>query len=228
MVASPPPAAEGAGVTPPAEEHAVGLSGRQEHILSVARDVFAERGLKQSTVREIGTRAGVLSGSLYYHFPSKLDIVDAILQSFCTEVLDEYQRIAASCPDAVDRLQAMARYAFSLIEHHAASVLILQNDSADLVGDPRFAYLVDFNEDVERHWVDALRDGIAHGRIRGDIDTGLYYRFARDAILGATAWYDPSSRHTLESVADAFGEMLVRGITSATTRAAELQRIGDR
>src|SRR3954452_18967994 len=112
MIASPPPPPEGAEVPPPGEEQVVGLSGRQEHILAVAKEVFAERGLKQSTVREIGARAGVLSGSLYYHFPSKLDIVDAILASFCEEVLREYQRLIVSFPDSLDRLQAMARYAF--------------------------------------------------------------------------------------------------------------------
>ena len=52
---------------------------RREEILKVAAQVFAERGIKEATVRDIGEAAGILSGSLYYHFDSKEQIVLKLL-----------------------------------------------------------------------------------------------------------------------------------------------------
>ena len=38
--------------------------------------MFAERGLRATTVRDIADSAGILSGSLYHHFSSKEEMVD--------------------------------------------------------------------------------------------------------------------------------------------------------
>ena len=44
--------------------------------------MFAERGLRATTVRDIADSAGILSGSLYHHFSSKEEMVDELLRGF--------------------------------------------------------------------------------------------------------------------------------------------------
>ena len=44
--------------------------------------MFAERGLRATTVRDIADSAGILSGSLYHHFSSKEEMVDEVLREF--------------------------------------------------------------------------------------------------------------------------------------------------
>ena len=70
------------------------MTVRKGEILIAAKEVFAQQGVKGTTMRQIGSRAGVLPGSLYHHFASKLDIVDAILDEFCSEVLAHYREMA--------------------------------------------------------------------------------------------------------------------------------------
>ena len=57
-------------------------------------------GFKNTTVRDIADAAGILSGSLYHHFDSKEAMVDELLDSFQTELWEEYDAIEASRPDA--------------------------------------------------------------------------------------------------------------------------------
>lgn len=45
--------------------------GTRERVLGAALDVFAEKGFRQGTVREICSRAGVNSAAVNYHFQSK-------------------------------------------------------------------------------------------------------------------------------------------------------------
>ena len=44
--------------------------------------MFAERGLRATTVRDIADSAGILSGSLYHHFKSKEQMVEEVLRDF--------------------------------------------------------------------------------------------------------------------------------------------------
>ena len=45
--------------------------GGASELLELAASMFAERGLRATTVRDIADAAGILSGSLYHHFDSK-------------------------------------------------------------------------------------------------------------------------------------------------------------
>ena len=55
-------------------------SSRRDELLATAGRMFAEQGLRSTTVRDIADAAGILSGSLYHHFDSKESMVDEILR----------------------------------------------------------------------------------------------------------------------------------------------------
>ena len=50
----------------------------RERILDVALDLFVEKGFDQTSLREIAEQLGVTKAALYYHFPSKGDILIAL------------------------------------------------------------------------------------------------------------------------------------------------------
>ncbi|HWM38024.1 MAG TPA: ScbR family autoregulator-binding transcription factor [Streptomyces sp.] len=53
----------------------------RRRILEAAAAVFEKEGYQAATVTEIIDRAGVTKGALYFHFPSKEDLVDGIFDS---------------------------------------------------------------------------------------------------------------------------------------------------
>jgi AcrR family transcriptional regulator len=63
----------------------------RERILEVANDAFREGGLEVS-VAEIARRAGVGSGTLFRNFPTKADLIHAIVEMHMNRWLDEIQR----------------------------------------------------------------------------------------------------------------------------------------
>ena len=62
-----------------AERPAQTANTRRDELLALAATMFAERGLRATTVRDIADSAGILSGSLYHHFSSKEEMVDEVL-----------------------------------------------------------------------------------------------------------------------------------------------------
>ncbi len=52
----------------------------QTVIRAAALELFAARGYEQTSLREIAERVGLTKASLYYHFPSKQDLLLAIIR----------------------------------------------------------------------------------------------------------------------------------------------------
>ena len=69
---------------------------RRAELLGIAAELFAERGFRNTTVRDIADAAGILSGSLYHHFDSKEAMVDELLDTFQQELFATYDEIVAS------------------------------------------------------------------------------------------------------------------------------------
>lgn len=51
----------------------------RERLLSVAAELFAERGFAGTSIRDIADRLGVTKAALYYHFASKAEILHALV-----------------------------------------------------------------------------------------------------------------------------------------------------
>src|SRR5689334_24003451 len=85
---------------------------RREELLAIAARLFAEKGLRATTVRDIADAAGILSGSLYHHFDSKEAMVDEILRGFLDPLFARYREIVAGGQSPRATLQALVEASF--------------------------------------------------------------------------------------------------------------------
>jgi TetR/AcrR family transcriptional regulator, cholesterol catabolism regulator len=206
-------------------------ASRRSELLRIAGSLFARRGFKNTTVRDIADAAGILSGSLYHHFDSKEAIVDELLSSFQNELFASYEAILAAGTDAREKIDAIVRASFEAIDQHHDEVAIFQNDAAYLQEFDRFAYLGDHNRRFRAMWIDLLDAGVRSGTLRQDLDGELVFRFIRDTVWVAVRWYRPGGTMTAQDVADQYLAILLDGIAAnrdAARRAAdELRTQGD-
>src|SRR3546814_12737482 len=91
----------------------VAAGTRRDELLHIAAKLFAEKGFKNTTVRDIADAAGILSGSLYHHSDSKETMVDELLVRFQTALFDRYDHILASGLDPPAQIPAAARHPFA-------------------------------------------------------------------------------------------------------------------
>jgi AcrR family transcriptional regulator len=192
---------------------------RRDELLRIAARLFAERGFKNTTVRDIADAAGILSGSLYHHFDSKEAMVDELLDTFQTELWKEYDAIEASDLTPREKLEAVVRASFEAIGQHRNEVAIFQNDALHLATFDRFGYLIERNRRFRTLWTGLLEAGVASGELRADLDVALVYRFLRDTVWVAVRWYRPGGSLTPADVADQYLAILLDGI--ATTPQGE-------
>ena len=186
---------------------------RRDELLKIAAQLFAERGFRNTTVRDIADAAGILSGSLYHHFDSKESMVDEILQTFQSQLFAAYDEVLASGLSPRQKIEAAVRLSFEAIDEHHHEVAIFQNEADWLSGlGERFAYLADRNAQSRQVWLTLLTDGVASGALKPDVDVELAYRFIRDTVWVAVRWDRPGGGLSAEAVADQYLSILLDGI----------------
>jgi TetR/AcrR family transcriptional regulator, cholesterol catabolism regulator len=188
-------------------------SDRRAEILRLAAGLFAERGFKATTVRDIAEAAGVLSGSLYHHFNSKESIIEELLREYVDELLSDYRRIIAEDGSPREVLSRLANSVFASFAEHRAAIMVWQNER-QTIHRPGFAYLAQAQAEVERLWTGVIRQGIEAGEFREDLDPRLAYRFIRDSAWMAVHWYSPDGPLTSQQVAAHYLAIMLDGIDS--------------
>ena len=83
-------------------------------VVEAAREVFAEQGL-DACVAEVARRAGVGTGTIFRRFPTKEDLLAAVVEHRLRDVLAEAQRAAAASDPAKGLRQFMTWAAETLI-----------------------------------------------------------------------------------------------------------------
>jgi AcrR family transcriptional regulator len=190
------------------------LPSRRDELLDLAATMFAERGLRATTVRDIADSAGILSGSLYHHFKSKEQMVEEVLRNFLDWLFERYAEIVACESDPLERVKGLFMTSFEAIEHRHAQVVIYQDEAKRLSSLPQFEFVETRNREQRRMWVDVLKQGVAEGRFRPDIDVDLVYRFIRDTTWVSVRWYQPGGPLTAEQVGQQYLSIVLGGITT--------------
>lgn len=190
-------------------------SGRRNELLAMACRLFAERGFKQTTVRDIADEAGILSGSLYHHFDSKESMADEVLSAFLDELFSQYREILVQELGPRKTFEALVAVSFDAIHNHQDEVAIFQNEAKYLTQFPRFAYLADRNAEFRTLWTSVLSEGVRTGTFRADLDIEVTYRFIRDTVWVAVHWYRPGGSLTAGDVADQYLGILLDGIAAS-------------
>lgn len=189
-------------------------STRRTELLDLAAELFAERGVRATTVRDIADAAGILSGSLYHHFSSKEGMVDEILRGFLDELFGHYREIVAAGSSARATLEALVRASYESFDRSHAAVAIYQSEAKRLRTSERFAYIDDYNREFRELWQRVLTRGVADGSFRPELDIDLAYRFLRDTVWVAVRWYQPGGGSiTVDTLAKQYLTIVLDGLT---------------
>ncbi|OBK74384.1 TetR family transcriptional regulator KstR2 [Mycobacterium sp. 1274761.0] len=187
---------------------------RRDELLELAAAMFAERGLRATTVRDIADSAGILSGSLYHHFKSKEQMVEEVLRDFLDWLFGRYREIVDTQPNPLERLKGLFMASFEAIEHRHAQVVIYQDEAKRLSNLPQFDFVEVRNKEQRQMWLDLLNQGIEENYFRPDIDVDLVYRFIRDTTWVSVRWYQPGGPLTAEEVGRQYLAIVLGGITN--------------
>src|SRR3954451_13508075 len=104
-------------------------SARRKQLLAAAQQVFVAQGYHAAAMDDIADRAGVSKPVLYQHFPGKLDLYLALLDTHCDGLVDRIRIAMAATTDNRDRVRRAAEAYFDFVDHESEAFrLVFESD----------------------------------------------------------------------------------------------------
>jgi TetR/AcrR family fatty acid metabolism transcriptional regulator len=158
---------------------------KRRRILESAIRTFGRRGFHEARIADIAADAKVAEGTVYLYFRNKEDLLGVVFDESMDDVLEKGRAVARSEAPAAERLAALVDLHLQFIgsDRDLASVFQIElRRSARLVERFSRSKLVEHF----RLLGEVLRDGIARGEFRRNLDPRLAVRIlfgAADEIL---------------------------------------------
>ncbi|MEU6643677.1 TetR/AcrR family transcriptional regulator [Saccharomonospora sp. NPDC046836] len=158
---------------------------RRAQLLAAAQQVFAANGYHAAAMDDIAERAGVSKPVLYQHFPGKLDLYIALLESHVDHLVKAVQNALSSTTDNKQRVKNAVGAFFDFVNGDAGAFRMVFE--SDLRGEPAVQEAVDRATSAS---VDAITETIT-------ADAGLDEEKARLLAVGLVGMSQVSARFWL-------------------------------
>ncbi len=162
---------------------------RPDEILDAALEEFTERGVEAARVEDIARRAGLSKAGVYLYFPSKMALLEALVESRVSPLAAQAQTLAqAGRDDPLAALRLIARVA----AHRLADPNVVAVPRLVIGVSGRFPEIADYYRthvvEKARGALEALiKAAIADGQIR-DVDVNAAVRAFIGPLFFEAMW----------------------------------------
>lgn len=184
---------------------------KSEKILDALQQLLEEKSIQNISVSEIASRAGIGKGSIYYYFPSKDAIVDALIARNYEQPIQTAKRL--STQTEVSSFTRMAMM-FQACRNSSVAFMQQKTNSTSSVQDQAFLhqkYLKYLIAELKPVLTDIISQGIEKGEIHFDYPAAL----AEIALIVLAVKLDntlaPSSLEEIEETLKGLISLLEKG-----------------
>ncbi|HEX3053914.1 MAG TPA: TetR/AcrR family transcriptional regulator [Aggregatilineaceae bacterium] len=183
-----------------------------EAILRAAASVFHRRGFHSATMAEIAAEVHLTAGSLYHHFPSKEDLLVAVLDAGLTEITQDVRAVAETELPPPQKLREIVHVHIrsELDNVHIAGAVIFEGRALLDVPGVRDQYIRQRDE-LEQLYRGVVEDGIASKDFSA-VDVGIFIKTLFGALNWVSVWYRPAGRLSRDEIADEIAGIFLRSL----------------
>lgn len=138
----------------------------RQQILDASLRLFSERGFARTTVRDIARQAGITDAAIYYHFESKMELLQALVEERgFLDSLQNLERVDAEMP-LPEMVVWMARGAITIMDENRdfLRLIIMEGLGGDEAALQQYNRLMDL-------WENALSTVLRRYRDAGKLVT---------------------------------------------------------
>ena len=166
---------------------------RRADLIRVAARLFREKGFDGTTIRDIAHAVGMRSGSPFYHFANKHELLMAVMEEGLRIGLDRTEAVLAEAAlSPRERLQRLVRTHYGILHDTGSDFIpVMLYDWRSLPAQYK-RRIIELKDGYDAIWQRTLDELHAEGRLHTEP------RLARLMILGAinfsATWYRAESR----------------------------------
>ena len=185
---------------------------RKTELVAAAAKLFRQKGFDATSTRDIAAAVGMRSGSPFYHFKSKGDLLYAVMAEGMRSAIEKQQIALQKAPilllNSKQTNQTTRRLLQTLIRNHFEVML---GEGSDFI--PVMLYewrsLTPFQRDTMTHlqhdyqsvWTPVLEALLAQGQLKCPVKLARLFIFG--ALNWSVQWFDPKKEANLDVLTDA-------------------------
>ncbi|NKQ51572.1 TetR/AcrR family transcriptional regulator [Amycolatopsis sp. K13G38] len=196
---------------------------RRDELLRIAGRVFAQAGYAGTSLRDIADAAGILTGSLYHHFPSKEALAVELISEFQAEMDELARRPRLESGHPLTDLVEFADKVGQIAGRHRAAVHMCRRDAPTTATETMTTLVRRKPVALNRRWATLLRAARDAGTLRAEVDLPVLQAVLPIAVLDLAALVTPLS--TSDLVCSLVSQLL-HGLTTEAHSPAELDASG--
>jgi AcrR family transcriptional regulator len=200
-------------------ENAVPVSSEHEEkldrLLTIAAEIFAEKGYHHASIRDLSKRAGVSLSGLYYYFESKEELLFMIQQRCLQTVLADLRSKLEGVDGPEEKLWALVHNHVCFFAENMAEMSVITHEYDCLEGEYRDG-IRSLRVEYANLCQEILRD-VRRFTGAGDV---VPLNVATSALFGMMnwiyAWYRPGSNVPVDRLAEHLYRLFTGGFIGRT------------
>jgi AcrR family transcriptional regulator len=181
-------------------------------LLAVAVQVFTERGYDGTSMEDLARATGLSKSSIYHHVDGKEHLLRLALERALAPLFAVTSEPAARSGRAVDRLRHVVRREVEELQRELPYVTLLLRVRGNTATE---RWAMEQRRGFDRIVSDLVREAVADGDVRDDIDPGLVTRLVFGMVNSIAEWYRPAEHaadRAAASVADGVAAIVFGGV----------------
>ncbi|GEJ99473.1 TetR/AcrR family transcriptional regulator [Streptomyces sp. NPDC003388] len=181
-----------------------------ETLLSVAVQVFIERGYDGTSMEHLSRAAGISKSSIYHHVSGKEELLRRAVSRALDGLFAILEEEPARAGRSVDRLEHVVRRMVEVLISELPYVTLLLRVRGNTETE---RWALERRRDFDHRVAGLLKAAAADGDVRGDVEVRLATRLVFGMINSIAEWYRPDGRGVSgREVADAVVRVAFSGL----------------
>lgn len=106
---------------------------KKEKILEAAGEVFFKKSFYEATMDDIAQLSGIKKPTIYYYFPSKIDLASQLLEVNIKKIFGKISEIISVTNNVKDRIEMIVDFYINLLEENSKIFIIMQRIGYDFM-----------------------------------------------------------------------------------------------
>jgi len=106
---------------------------KKEIILEAARDIFFKKSFYEATMDDIAQLSGIKKPTIYYYFPSKIDLASQLLEVNVKKIFEKIGKIISTTSNVKQRIKMIVDFYINLLEENSKIFIIMQRIGYDFM-----------------------------------------------------------------------------------------------
>lgn len=179
-------------------------------IKDIAIGLFYKKGYFATSINEIATGCGIRKASIYYHYPSKEDLLFSILLETMTDLMDHLHKSLAGIEDTETRMRAAVRGHVQFHLNRQKETFIANSELRGLT----HAHCQNIVK--KRDAYEKLFQGLILQGRRKSVFTDCDVKILSYAILtlctSGASWFNPDGRLSVDEIAGIYENFILNGL----------------